>query len=148
MDTHTHIHTHTHTHMHAHRTTTSTLATRMRTEAFLIDSPHACVGVDGPLPLPAMEDDTQLMDTCSPSTPPARPNTRGYLKVFPQGHLTMERNYLVTEGVCVGVGVGVGGGGGGGGGGWGVGVGVGVGGWVGVRTCHGLTTKCWSHFHV
>ena len=71
---------------------------------------YVCVGVDGTLPLPAMEDDTQLMDTCSPSTPPARPNTRGYLKVFPQGHLTMERNYPVTEGVCVG--------GGGGGGGW------------------------------
>ena len=40
----------------------------------------------------------QLMDTYSPSTPPAEPSVVGYLSVPPQGAITAVRYFPVLEG--------------------------------------------------
>lgn len=45
-----------------------------------------------------MASDTQMMDTCSPSTPIAGPTVTGYLMVPPQGPLLAARHYPVKEG--------------------------------------------------
>ena len=45
-----------------------------------------------------MANQTQLMDTGSPSTPPAGPTVLGYLKVPAQGELEVEKSYPVMEG--------------------------------------------------